>query len=240
MKINVVVLTLSLLFSLPGLHAADIRVGFYNAPPLMIEKQNRGIYHDLLQQIGAITGDRFIIRYFSIARLQRLFEEGKLDLEPGINPRWRTLSKTPGLYSIPFATLDQIVLFRPGRAIKITGPDSLVGKQVGAIRGYIYPFFSQTLAQGHIERIDVTDEPQLLQLLEKGRVDQVFTDRVVQGFWAKQNPQLNSYPASASLGNTPVMMRFHPSQADKLEQVNRALALLMRQGTVEQIFSRYR
>ena len=64
MKINVLVLTLSLLFSPVGLHAEDIRVGFYNAPPLMIEKQNRGIYHDLLQQVGAITGDRFIIRYF--------------------------------------------------------------------------------------------------------------------------------------------------------------------------------
>ncbi|MEH6651351.1 MAG: transporter substrate-binding domain-containing protein [Motiliproteus sp.] len=240
MKLEIVALTFALLFSAIEIRAEDIRVGFYNAPPLMIQQQNSGIYHDLLLQIGAITGDRFIIRYFSIARLQRLFEEGKLDLEPGINPSWRQQSNTPGLYSTSFATLDQIVLFRPGSAVEITGPQSLAGKQVGTIRGYFYPFFNQSLAQGDLERIDVTDEPQLLQLLERGRVDQVFTDRVVQQYWAKQNPQLKSYPASQSLSATPVMMRLHPARAAKLKQINRALSQLRQQGTIEQIFSQYR
>ncbi|MEH6473888.1 MAG: transporter substrate-binding domain-containing protein [Halopseudomonas sp.] len=219
--------------------ADDIRVGFYNAPPLMIQQSNSGIYHELLQQVGAITGDNFIIEYFSIARLQRSFEEGKLDLEPGVNPQWRQQSPVPGVYSDAFASLEQILLFRPGKALQVTGPRSLAGKQIGTIRGYIYPGFSQSFASGEIERIDVTDEPQLLRLLEKGRVDQVFIDRVVQRHWAVQNPQFKDYQASQPLSDIAIMLRLHPSRSGKLASINSALALLHQRGVTEQIFERY-
>lgn len=237
--VSTALLTL-LLLTPTSAQAETFRVGFYNAPPLMIQHSNSGIYHDLLLQIGAISGDNFTIKYYSGARLQRLFELGKIDLEPGINPRWRQQSTVPGIYSTPFSSLDQVLLFRPGKAFEVTGPESLIGKQVGAIRGYIYPGYMQSLANGDIERIDVTDEPQLLRLLERGRVEQIFIDRVVQGYWVKKDPKLQGYKTSKPLNDTPIMLRLHPSKSAQLAGLNQALAQLQQQGIIERIFQKYR
>ena len=233
------VLTLGLC-QLTSSWAATIQVGFYNAPPLMIQHDRTGVYHDLLEQVSAITGDRFKISYYSIARLQRLFDKGQLDLEPGINPIWRQDAEQPGIYSIPFAQLEQILVFRPGHQIPVSGPEGLTGHQVGTIRGYRYPGFMQSIADGHIERVDVTDEPNLFNLLERGRVNQIFTDRVVQQYWAKKHPHYQRFPTSKTLISLDVMLRLHPSKAPRLAAINQALRQLIERGQVDEIFKRYR
>ncbi|WP_165840065.1 substrate-binding periplasmic protein [Motiliproteus coralliicola] len=225
--------------NLSTLRAETIRVGFYNAPPLMIQAKHQGIYHDLLQKIAQITGDTFKIEYYSTARLQRQFEEGKIDLEPGVNPQWRQASLHPGIYSIPFAALEQVVLFRPGTAFSILGPNSLKGRSVGTIRGYTYPGFTTSLRQGEIERIDVTDEPQLLRLLDSGRINQVFVDRVVQRYWAQQHPRFYRYPTSRTLNRVDVMLRLRPSLTHALPRINQAISLLQSQGVISQLFAHY-
>ena len=226
-----------------GTHMAQgetFRVGFYNAPPLMIQAQNSGIYHDILTAISNRTNHHFEISYFPITRLQRLFELEKLDLEPGINPLWRKSSKEPGLYSIPFATLDQVLLFRPGQQIEVSGPEDLKGRRIGAIRGYIYPGFMEGFKQGTYQRLDVTDEPQLLSLLEKGRVNQVFIDRVVLDYWKKFKPEARTYEVSPTLAGLEIMMRIHPSHAAHLAGMNKALSGLIKEGVIEEIFLRYK
>ncbi|OMH37971.1 ABC transporter substrate-binding protein [Motiliproteus sp. MSK22-1] len=233
------VLLVLILLGVPKVQGETFRVGFYNAPPLMIQTQNGGIYHDILTAIADRTNHHFEISYFPITRLQRLFELAKLDLEPGINPLWRQDSTEPGLYSIPFATLDQVLLFRPGRQIEVRTPEDLRGRLIGAIRGYIYPGFMDGFKRGIYQRLDVTDEPQLLSLLEKGRVDQVFIDRVVLNYWQKLKPETVAYQVSPTLAGLEIMMRIHPSQAAHLDGLNQVLAALMTEGVIEEIFSRY-
>ena len=68
--------------------AETFEVGFYDYPPMMIERDNSGIYKDLFDELGVLLGDVFNIRYYPYPRIGLLFNGGQLDIEPGVYAGW--------------------------------------------------------------------------------------------------------------------------------------------------------
>ena len=56
-------------FPLAGVHAASFDVGFYNYPPMMIEQDKTGIYQDIFDELGKLTGDTFNVQYYPFRAL---------------------------------------------------------------------------------------------------------------------------------------------------------------------------
>src|SRR5690606_23631833 len=93
---------LSLSWCASGALAETFAVGFYDYPPMMIEDGRRGIYQDIFDELARLTGDRFDVQYYPYPRIGLLFDEGKLDIEPGVYPGWMQSQTTPGIFSVPF------------------------------------------------------------------------------------------------------------------------------------------
>ncbi len=150
-------------------------VGYYShgMPPLFFAKHEApaGIYQEVLEAVGAITGDRFVKRYTSVARI--INEFGRVcDIEPGIHPAWRPEQDEISLYTYPFMQSGDVLAMRADRAFSVEGPEDLQGKRIGLVRGYLYPGWMP--ADGGFFADFSPDERVLFQKYRRHRLDYFF------------------------------------------------------------------
>ena len=86
--LNQALAALCWLYAAHNVQAQTFEVGFYDYPPMMIEDGRRGIYQDLFDELAKLTGDTFNVQYYPYPRIALLFNEGQLDIEPGVYPGW--------------------------------------------------------------------------------------------------------------------------------------------------------
>lgn len=238
MKLTLATILLLLIFR--PVSAETLTVGFHDFPPMMIQHQHSGIYKEIFKAIEALTGDKFSINYYPVARLHVLFEQGQLDIEPGISPLWRKGSTVPGVFSIPFNQSVVLLLFQPGKAFDVTAAKDLENKQLGTIRGYFYSGYANHFSSGKITRLDMADEKQLMEFLFVGRVEQIFIEQNVALYWMKQKPRLQTLEFGNVIESADISMRVHPDKTHILPRINTALRQLIDSGKIADIYQRYR
>ncbi|MBC9249999.1 hypothetical protein A9179_06880 [Pseudomonas alcaligenes] len=219
--------------------ADTFAVGFYDYPPMMIEAGKRGIYQDILDELARLTGDRFDVQYYPYPRIGLLFNEGLLDIEPGVYPGWVRSQPTPGLFSVPFGKVVDVLMFAPHKAFAVKQPTDLRGKSVGMVRGYAYPELAGMIASGELDRRNGLNEQQLLSMLAKSRFDQIIVNKAVAQYNQLQVEEYRHLEFGDVISAYDVSMRVHPRHADWLERLDAAILQLKRQGTIEQIYARY-
>lgn len=209
-------------------------------PPLYFKKgsPDTGIYVDILYEIGRITGDDFKKKYYHTPRKYEMFEENLIDIEPGINPAWRKKHKDISIYTIPFGRAIDVMLFRKGARFSVKNITDLKGKNVGTVRGYVYPGYMEYFNYGRIKRDDSMNEEQLLRKLIKKRTDLAFINKTV----AQYLISLHHYDCEYGniIGDVEIMFRLHISKKYALERLNKALKKLLENGTIDKIYAKYR
>lgn len=234
---------LILSFSLTA-SAETFKVALYDggSPPLFFEKgdANTGIYVDLLNEIALLTGHVFDYGYFPTQRAMVLFESGDLHLEPGINPVWRSSSKVPGEFSIPFAKAEDVVLFQAEKLIPVNSASDLTGKKVGTIKGFYYPGYMEAFSSGALLRKDSLSEDNLMLKLAHNRIDVAFIRKEAAQYRIKVNNEFKNLVFKDRISSVDIMLRVHPSKSDALGSLNSAIKTLKENGTIETIFQKYR
>ena len=227
-----------------GLRAETYRVLAYTPanPPYNIDngKQMSGIFIDLFAAIGAITGDRFEFHRLPISRGLKAFEQGRIDIEPGIAPVWRQHMAVAGLYSVPFGSSREVMVFAPGKKFPVRAPEDLLGKEVGIVRGFHYPLFDEVLRQGRITLWDNQSEWLLLKQLSLGRIDQVVVSQAAIEYFQKIHPEWAALEIGDVIMSNAVSMRVHPSKRALLTRLNLAIEQLLANGEMQRIYDKYR
>ncbi|MBI9110065.1 ABC transporter substrate-binding protein [Maridesulfovibrio ferrireducens] len=211
-------------------------------PPYSFEKgdSRSGIIEDLFTAFAKETGDTFEYVRVPFRRALYQFETGKIDLEPMCNPIWRQSSSLRGIYSIPFAVSEEIVLFNADKYIPINSPEDLLGKTVGVISGYHYPVYGPYFVDGRINSYPLYNENKLIQLLLAGRLDQALMNKDFAQYEIKLQNLKDRLIISEPCNVLDMMIRFHPSKKDAVPRFNKAIQKLLNDGTIEQIYDRYR
>lgn len=222
-----------------GTLADTFEVGFYDYPPMMIEDGRSGIYQDILDELAKLTGDRFDVQYLPYPRIGLLFNEGQLDLEPGVYPGWVKSQSTPGLFSAPFGKVVDVMVFAPHKAFPVKQPEDLRGKSVGMVRGYAYPELAPLIASGQLDRRNALNEQQLLDMLARSRFDQVIANKAVAQYNQLQVEEYRQLELGDVISAYDVSMRVHPKHAAWLERLDAAILQLKQQGTIDKIYARY-
>ncbi|MEX6501211.1 substrate-binding periplasmic protein [Pseudomonas zhanjiangensis] len=222
-----------------GGYAATFAVGFYNYPPMMIEEGRQGIYQDIFDELARLTGDRFDIQYYPYPRIGLLFEAGMLDIEPGVYPGWVRNRPIPGLFSVPFGEVVDVMAFAPGKAFPVQEPEDLRGKSVGLVRGYAYPDLAPLIAAGQIDRRNALNEAQLLEMLVRQRFDQIVINKAVVQYSVLKKPKYHSLEIGDVMSTFDVSMRVHPEHEAWLPKLDAAILELKRQGLIEKIYAKY-
>jgi polar amino acid transport system substrate-binding protein len=219
--------------------ADTFRVGFYNYPPMMIENGRTGIYQELLDELSKVTGHRFQIQYFPYARLAKKFDLGQIDLEPGVFPGWVKQQRVPGMFSVPFGKVVDVLVFSPGKYFQVNTPRDLSGKTLGLVRGYTYPDLHELFDSGVVHRSDAVSETQLMAMLAVGRIDQILINKAVAQYNILQVPKYREFVLGSVVGSFDVSMRVHPSKKALLPQLDDAIVSMKRSGAIARIYAKY-
>lgn len=224
--------------------AESLKVVLYDggSPPLFFAKgdANTGIYVDLLKEIGAVSGHQFEFQYYPTKRAMLLFEEGSVDLEVGINPAWRSSSKVPGEYSVPFGKSEDVVVFQSGKVKPVSTAGDLAGAKVGTIKGFYYAGYMDAFASKKISRQDSQDEDKLMQKMASGRLDAAFIRKEAAQYRIKVDSKFKALVIGDVIGSADIMLRIHPSKSSVIESINAAIKTLKENGTLDEIYSQYR
>lgn len=218
-------------------HSETLVIGGYHYPPFMNTQSGRGIYFALTQAINNESGLTFDWQFYPYARVDRLFTAGKIDLEVGSSPIWAKQKPLPGLSSDTFYSLEDIAVYHADKPQRARNTQDLLGKNIGIVRGYSHPpQFIQAFEQNLVKRIDGNNELQLLNLLAKGRLDQVFISKLVFLYLQKQNPEFKKMMFKDVVGRYPIAIRIHPGKAHIVPKLNAAIAALKSKKRIQPLF----
>ncbi|CAN5684277.1 ABC transporter substrate-binding protein [soil metagenome] len=223
--------------------ADNFRIGYYDtadAPFVIIGKNGPvGIFPDVMAAIVKLTGDTLDQRYFPVKRIFKSFEDGLLDIEVGVNPKWRANSRVPGVYSKAFGTAKAVLCYRPGEVKTHQEVSDFYGQKIGLIVGYSYPQFDEAFANGHIQRADIHSNTSLLLMLKAKRFDQIILGTYVRQYWAKVDPESFACAEGRMIDESDMMLRLNPGKAAALPRLNAAIDALKKNGELNAIFKRY-
>ena len=226
-------------FPLAGVHAASFDVGFYNYPPMMIEQDKTGIYQDIFDELGKLTGDTFNVQYYPYPRLGLLFNGGQLDIEPGVYPGWVQGQSIPGVFSVPFGKVVDVMVFAPGKAFPVARPEDLRGKSVGLVRGYAYPDLRALIDEGLLDRRNALNETQLLEMLAKSRFDQIVVNKAIAQYSLAKIPEYRDLEIGDVMSSFDISMRVQPRHEAWVGKLDAAILTLKQRGVIDAIYARY-
>ncbi len=199
-----------------------------------------GIFADMFTRIGEITGDKFIMVQMPAARAIQEFDLGRVDIEPGINPTWRSSAKELGMYSITYGNVEEVIVFRSGEQFDIKTPKDLFGRKIGIVRGFTYPWFESAFTLGKIKQILNKSEGLLVKQLLIKRINQIFISKLSIEYMKRQDPTLSELVIGDVVSSVEVMMRVHPSKSELLPRLNKALKQMVDDKSIEKIFANYK
>lgn len=235
---------LCLIFSSRATAEQPLKVLLYqpgNPPYTMLDHDKpEGLFTDIFARLQDLTKLRFELVSRPVARGLAEFDTGRIDIEPGVNPDWRTHMRVPGVYSISYAKSVEVVVFAPGKKKPVQAPSDLFGDMVGVVRGFVYPKFDAAMSAGLITRLDNLSSDLLLEQLLVGRLNQIFVGYDTLLYLQKIRPEYKALEIGDVVDEQDVMIRVHPDKAHYLPLINQALQQMIKAGEIEQIYARYR
>lgn len=159
-----------------------------NFAPLVINN-TRGIYIDLVdhlnrQRLGDFT---FKLTYLPRKRLQLRLEEGSMDgIVIGMMPQWfDDVAQKKYLWTVPFAIDRFVLVSRIGYGVDPDVKESLTGRTIGLVLGYVYPGIDEWITRHGLVRNHALSEDINLEKLRLGRVDCVVVAESVARYYLK-------------------------------------------------------
>lgn len=210
-------------------------------PPYFFEPEDpqTGTIKDIYQAIAEETGDTFEYVRVPFSRALYQFEIGEIDIEPMTNPAYRGESEEPGLYSIPFAVAEEVILFNQTNFIQVNSADDLLGQTMGVVKGYYYPEYSSYFADGRIIASPVKSENMLVKLLLAERFSMALINKDFAQYKMRERHIKRKLIIGQTYNALEMMMRLHPSKKEALPRFNNAIRKLKKNGTIADIYRRY-
>lgn len=112
--------------------------------------------------------------------------------------------------------------------------EDLFGKQVGTIVNYYYKILDPYFDKGKIIKDTGPSTSSNIQKLVHGRIDYLIISNLEFDFYKKRNPKLRSY--DLGLDTVKVKCALSKKSGITLEQLNKAIASLRKNGTLDKVF----
>jgi len=154
--------------------AADVRLlNYYDLPPFLTG-QNQGLTYALATYLTKKSDGKytFIVENLPRRRFDAVLAEGKPVAVAWAVPAFvGDKDKTKYKWSPVVLADANVVVSLKDRPFEYTGPDSLAGKTMGGVTGYVYGPIDPLVEAGKIKREDANGELLNLKKVVEGRVD---------------------------------------------------------------------
>lgn len=194
-----------------------------------------GVHRQLGEALARVTGRELRFLLLPRKRIAKAFQEGQADILCGYTPEW---IEGDYLWTIPVFSAEEVVAtdIRQPRPASIA---DLRGQAIGTILGYQHPEMEKVLGAGFV-RDDSPNMETNLEKLARGRVHHILIARAVLEY----RQRLRTFPLKLHppLTAAHFTTRCAVSRKGKLslEEANRALAAISKEGTLAQILAQFR
>ncbi len=223
--------------------AENIVVSLYSGgnPPYTIIENGipSGIFVDLFKEIEKRTDYTFEFKILPMARVLVEFDEGTIDIEPGVSELWRTSSKVPGVYSIAFETSTEVLVSAPEHSFELIQMSDLFGQRVGVVRGYSYPGYDELFATQRITKVENVSEINLLKQLSINRLNHIFIGYRTILYYQKNYPEFRKFKIGGVVNSAKIRMRVQPAKANLLNVIDETLTQLKYDGVIDDVYQKY-
>lgn len=203
--------------------------------------QASGIAVDITRRAMAQSGYRLELVFYPVKRLNRLLDEGRLDLNYADSPLWNSGDASQRfVYSEPYLRVREYLYFLNDHPARHLPVEQLQGLRIGVVRGYHYPSLGSALAGGRLSTLETSRDQALLDLLLAHRVDAIaVVDDLFDNLLAARQLESHRFVRGAQLSDAPLVIKLQRRHADLLPRLNAALQALIRSGEVERIRRSY-
>ena len=210
-------------------------------PPYTIVDKSQpasGLMVELLSQIAAKAGYKVITQEIPRNRVESMMRQNALDA----SPRAREWTRAPNdfLFSEPVLQVRDVVLSRKNAPFAYSTPESLFGKRVGTVLGFVYPVLEPYFAKKQITRVDVASEKSLLAMLNLHRVDVVLINEF-SALWHinSENWGYTFAYSKNEVQSYPYRMMFGKKWQPFVQVFNRELAAMKKDGSLDRLIQKY-
>lgn len=215
-------------------------------PPYLVNDPNYpggGVLVEVLKTIATPLGYTIITKRLPNKRGWFLLNNHDVDVHA------KALEWVPNpddyLWTDIFMLNEDVLLLSADNTFKYTVPESLFGKNVAAIEGFIYPVLEEHFASGKIVRTNVASPFAMLELLALGRVDAALVNKSGTEWLFKTRPDLK--PERFRVDQTPIDSAGYRYIFCKdknwqpfINDFNKALKTMKKNGKLKTILDKYK
>jgi polar amino acid transport system substrate-binding protein len=229
-------------------HARDLVLFMTNEdwPPYQINDpamKGRGVIVDVLEEIAAPLGLTLKVQVLPERRGRYMLDHGEVDIFFSA----REWIEDPGrfLWTSPLMLNEDVLLFRADSTLRYVSPASLEGLRVAAMADFVYPALEPSFREGKIKRMDCGSPYNMLEMLDRGRVEAALVNRSETLWLFRNHPELR--PERFRMDETPFDSAWYrfllPRERgweEYIPRINKRIAAMKRDGTLNAILDRYR
>lgn len=204
------------------------------------EGQVSGVFSDFMEALDErLAVDLQAARPAPPLRAQKMFREGRVQLECCVSKGWRSAPEQVAvtLWTEPVLEVEEVLVFAPGRAFAFARLEDLRGKTIATVRGYGYA------GSEYFLRHDSPDAIALLHKVAQGRSQAGIIDRLELAYLRHAHPELQAGKERLEEGpvinSSELRIRLHRSRAELLPALNAAIAAMRRDGSLQRIMATY-
>lgn len=232
-------------FQLPGTTQADTwQAGGTQWRPFSYEDEQgnlRGISTDIARRVLQLANIDAHFATYPVNRLQVMLARGEVDVNYADSALWNSPADLKRyVFSEPYMSVREHLYFLKDSTAANTPVDKLTGLTIGTVRGYTYQLMDPLFAARRLTRLETSEDPALLKLLQAGRVDAVaMVDELFEYLIASQRLDRSLFKRGAQLSEAPVSLKLQPQYAASLPSINAAISSLIRSGEVIRVRTLY-
>ncbi len=199
-----------------------------------------GINHDLTHALAQRLGWRLEQVFVPVHRPHERKSDGGYDLQCHHNPAW--VSKPEALmWSEPLFDVSDVLVAKPKQGALNRASDVTRGTIVGTVEFYSYPSIQALFDGGHLIREDALSMQGMLDKFARGRSDMAVTNRLHLAWYQQQHPEaLRGVQALLTVTRADYHCAIPRSSKVDANLVLKELALMRRDGSIDQLLARYR
>ena len=217
---------------------------YHYKPPFLIDTHTQqGFYYDVAEYFNEQSERyQFKVTYLPRKRLDYLLRQQQLNgIVMGVLPKWfgdaneQNFQWLPGFYPDKDAFISLT-----STPFEYQTQESLTGKVVGCVAGHYYFDVNEAVQKGLAQRIDTVAEYQVLQLINKGRVDFGLISESTFKYFVNHSNIAGNFYISKQPHDAYVRRAFFTSEQPALyEEVRRLFDLAQSTGTWQTLKKQY-
>lgn len=196
-----------------------------------------GIIPDYLRAIEKELKRDFQILVLPKFRIQEYFLKKKIDLNCYTSQEWAQVLDSEVHWSDVIFTARNIIVSNTG---PVTSLNQFNQERIGTVLKYRYPKLQVSFQLGKMIRDDSPNEEANIQKLESSRYKYALVDSVHLAYYLKSNPRSKIHSQGIKTEEIPVRCWLRRDSPLKISELNRAIAEVKSNGTLDRIFGKYK